>query len=238
MDQYDSLIRTVVDFPIKGIKFRDITPLLSDGDAFHQAIMDLNKELPSYDKYDKIIAAESRGFIFGAPLASINNKGLVVARKPGKLPLVGFRESYALEYGTNTIEISQGNINPGDRVIIMDDLLATGGSARAMVDLVRQAGGIPVMALFLIELRSLQGYKKIGIPAKAIVSYGLHSGDLLQIEKKSTDEAIVTFNNKKSEDELNCITKDGKAIVITKKQIISIVQKDSDDRMTFIKYRD
>lgn len=238
MDQYDSLIRTVVDFPIKGIKFRDITPLLSDGDAFHQAIMDLNKELPSYDKYDKIIAAESRGFIFGAPLASINNKGLIVARKPGKLPLVGFRESYALEYGTNTIEISQGNINPGDRVIIMDDLLATGGSARAMVDLVRQAGGIPVMALFLIELRSLQGYKKIGIPAKAIVSYGLHSGDLLQIEKKSTDEAIVTFNNKKSEDELNCITKDGKAIVITKKQIISIVQKDSDDRMTFIKYRD
>jgi len=238
MDQYDSLIRTVVDFPIKGIKFRDITPLLSDGDAFHQAIMDLNKELPSYDKYDKIIAAESRGFIFGAPLASINNKGLIVARKAGKLPLVGFRESYALEYGTNTIEISQGNINPGDRVIIMDDLLATGGSARAMVDLVRQAGGIPVMALFLIELRSLQGYKKLGIPAKAIVSYGLHSGDLLQIEKKSSDEAIVTFTNKKSEDELNCVTKEGKAIVITKKQIISIVQKDADDRMTFVKYRD
>lgn len=238
MDLYDSLIRTIVDFPIKGIKFRDITPLLADGDAFHQAIMDLNKELPSYDKYDKIIAAESRGFIFGAPLASINNKGLVVARKPGKLPLVGHRESYALEYGTNTIEISEGNIQPGDRVIIMDDLLATGGSARAMVDLVRQCGGIPVMALFLIELRSLQGYKKLGIPAKAIVSYGLHAGDLLQIEKKSSDDAIVTFTNKKSEDELNCVTKEGKPLVINKKQIISIVQKDSDDRMTFIRYRD
>jgi|SRR5574344_684140 adenine phosphoribosyltransferase len=238
MDLYDSLIRTIVDFPIKGIKFRDITPLLADGDAFHQAIMDLNKELPSYDKYDKIIAAESRGFIFGAPLASINNKGLVVARKAGKLPLVGHRESYALEYGTNTIEISEGNIQPGDRVIIMDDLLATGGSARAMVDLVREAGGIPVMALFLIELRSLQGYKKIGIPAKAIVSYGLHTGDLLQIEKKSSDDAIVTFTNKKSEDELNCVTKDGKPIVITKKQIVSIVQKDADDRMTFVRYRD
>ena len=80
MDFYNKFIRSVLDFPIKGINFRDITPLLADGDAFHQVIMDLNKELPSYDKYDKFIAAESRGFIFASPLARMNNKGLVLAR--------------------------------------------------------------------------------------------------------------------------------------------------------------
>ena len=143
MDTYDKFIRTVSDFPIKGIKFRDITPLLSNGDSFHQAIMDLNKLLPSYDKWDKIICAESRGFIFGAPLASLNNKGIVIARKAGKLPLVGLSETYGLEYGTATIEIPLDSINPGDRVVILDDLIATGGSALAMKKLVEKAGGIP-----------------------------------------------------------------------------------------------
>jgi len=238
MDLYDEFIRTIIDFPIKGIKFRDITPLLADGDAFHQVITDLNKELPSYDKYDKIICAESRGFIFGAPLASYNNKGLILARKPGKLPLVGYRESYKLEYGINTIEIPEGVIQPGDRVIILDDLIATGGSAKAMVDLVRKAGGIPVMALFLIELRSLQGYKQLGIPTKAIVSYGLHANDLLQVEKSNSTDAIVKFVRKESEDELVCLTKQDKEIIINKKVIVSIVQEDKDGRLTYIKYRD
>ena len=234
MDLYDSFIRTIVDFPIKGIKFRDITPLLADGEAFHQVINDLNKELPSYDKFDKIICAESRGFIFGAPLASY----LVLARKPGKLPLVGYKESYALEYGTNTIEIPEGAINPGDRVIVLDDLIATGGSAKAMVDLVIKAGGVPVMALFLIELRSLQGYKKLGIPTKAIVSYGLHANDLLQIERSNSSEAIVKFLHKKSEDELICLTKQDKEIVVDKKMIVNVVQEDSDGRLTYVRYRD
>jgi|GEM_PF-211275 len=238
MDIYDSFIRTINDFPIQGIKFRDITPLLANGDAFHQVIMDLNKELPSYDKYDKIICAESRGFIFGAPLASYNNKGLVLARKAGKLPLVGYRESYKLEYGVNTIEIPEGSIKPGDRIVVMDDLIATGGSAKAMVDLVRKAGGIPVMALFLIELRSLQGYKQLGIPVKAIVSYGLHSDDLLLIEKKNSDDSIVTFKRKVSEDELSCETKQAKEIIINKKQIVSVVQEDHDGRLTYVRYRD
>ena len=107
MDIYDKFIRTIVDFPIEGIKFRDITPLLSNGEAFHQVIMDLNKELPSYENWDKIIAAESRGFVFASPLAAINSKGLVLARKKGKLPKVGFRESYALEYELKYLEDKQ-----------------------------------------------------------------------------------------------------------------------------------
>ena len=197
MDFYDEYIRTVVDYPIKGIKFRDITPLLANGDAFHQVIMDLNKELPSYEKWDKIIAAESRGFIFAAPLASYNNKGLVLARKAGKLPLVGYRETYKLEYGEATIDDA---IKKGDRVIIMDDLIATGGSAKAMVDLVRQAGGIPIMGLFLIELRSLQGYKKLGIPVISIVNYGLHANDLLQLEGEKED--MAKFVKKVDEEEI------------------------------------
>ena len=236
MDIYDTFIRSIYDFPIKGINFRDITPLCADGDAFHQVIMDMNKELPSYDKYDKIICAESRGFIFGAPLAAQNNKGLVLARKPGKLPLVGYKVTYKLEYGENSIEIPKGAINPGDRVIILDDLIATGGSAKAMVDLVKESGGIPIMALFLIELRSLQGYKNLGIPTKAIVSYGLHIGDLLQIDK--SHENLVTYVNKVSDDELSCKDKNGKDIVVNKKDIVSIVQKDSDGRLSYIRYRD
>lgn len=236
MDLYDKYIRTIVDFPIKGIKFRDITPLLANGDAFHQVIMDLNKELPSYDKWDKIIAAESRGFIFAAPLASSNNKGLVLARKAGKLPLVGYRETYKLEYGEATIEIPQDAIQPGDRVIIMDDLIATGGSAKAMVDLVCKAGGIPILALFLIELRSLQGYKKLGIPVVSIVNYGLHTNDLLQVEDKK--ENMVRFVKKVDENDIEIEYSDKTTATISKDKIISIVQLEKNGRMTYIKYRD
>ena len=236
MDFYDKYIRTVVDYPIKGIKFRDITPLLANGDAFHQVIMDLNKELPSYDKWDKVIAAESRGFIFAAPLASYNNKGLVLARKAGKLPLVGYRETYKLEYGEATIEIPLDAIKKGDRVIIMDDLIATGGSAKAMVDLVIKAGGIPIMGLFLIELRSLQGYKKLGIPVVSIVNYGLHANDLLQIEGEK--EPMAKFLKKVDEEEIEVEFKDKTTAVINKNKIISVVQVDKDGRLTYIKYRD
>ena len=233
MDLYEKFIRTVNDFPIPGIKFRDITPLLSDGDAFHQVIMDLNKELPSYDNWD---AAESRGFIFAAPLASINSKGLVLARKAGKLPLVGYRETYKLEYGEATIEIPKDSIKPGDRVIIMDDLIATGGSAKAMVDLVRQAGGVPIMGLFLIELRSLSGYKKLGIPVISIVNYGLHVNDLLQVESKKG--SMAKFKSKINENDVEVEFQDGSTEIIHKNKIISIVQVEKNGRLTYIKYRD
>lgn len=236
MDIYDKYIRTVNDFPITGIKFRDITPLLSNGDSFHQAIMDLNKLLPSYDKRDKIICAESRGFIFGAPLASMNNKGIVIARKPGKLPLVGLRESYKLEYGTATIEIPQDSIKPGDRVVILDDLIATGGSALAMKKLVERAGGLPILGLFLIELRSLEGYKTLALPCASIVSYGLHIGDNLQIEDGPT--MYATFLRKIDEEDIEVKFDDGQVCTIKKQQIINIIEKDEKGRLNYLKYRD
>ena len=236
MDIYDKFIRTIVDFPIEGIKFRDITPLLSNGEAFHQVIMDLNKELPSYENWDKIIAAESRGFVFASPLAAINSKGLVLARKKGKLPKVGFRESYALEYGEATIEIPDGAINPGDKVIILDDLIATGGSAKAMVNLVKKAGGIPIMALFLIELRSMEGYKKLGIPTVSIVNYGLHAGDLLQVE--SHKGSFAKFVNKIDDENIEVEFENGQKEALSKSKIISIVQIEKNGRQTYIKYRD
>lgn len=236
MDTYDKFIRTINDFPIKGIKFRDITPLLSNGDSFHQAIMDLNKLLPSYDKWDKIICAESRGFIFGAPLASMNNKGLILARKPGKLPLVGLRETYDLEYGSATLEIPSDTIKPGDRVIILDDLIATGGSALAMRKLVEKAGGEAILGLFLIELRSLEGYKTLGIPCASIVSYGLHKGDLLHIENGKT--MYAEFIEKIDEDNIEVLFENKEKGLIRKNQIINIVQKDKKGRMTYLKYRD
>ncbi len=236
MDIYDTFIRSIINYPIKGINFRDISLLLSNGDAFHQVIMDLNKELPSYDKWDKIIAAESRGFIFAAPLCSMNSKGLVIARKPGKLPLVGYSESYDLEYGKSTIEIPKDAIKPGDRVIIMDDLIATGGSAKAMVNLVKKAGGIPIMGLFLIELRSLQGYKKLGIPVVSIVNYGLHVGDSLQLE--NAKQSIGKFVEKIDENTLKVVYEDKSEELIHKNQIVSIVQIEKNGRLTYIKYRD
>lgn len=236
MDIYDTYMRTIFDYPIKGIKFRDITPLLANGDAFHQVIMDLNKELPSYENWDKIIAAESRGFIFAAPLCSMNNKGLVLARKAGKLPLVGYRKSYTLEYGENTIEIPKDAIQPGDRVIIMDDLIATGGSAKAMVDLVIEAGGIPVMGLFLIELRSLQGYKKLGIPVTSIVNYGIHKGDLLRLNNKK--HLMGKYKDKVDENDILVEYEDGSEEVVNKEDIVAIVQIEKNGRQTYIKYRD
>lgn len=236
MDVYETYIRTIVDYPIKGIKFRDITPLLANGDAFHQVIMDLNKELPSYDNWDKIIAAESRGFIFAAPLCSMNNKGLVLARKAGKLPLVGYRKSYTLEYGENTIEIPKDAIKPGDRVIILDDLIATGGSAKAMVDLVTEAGGIPIMGLFVIELRSLQGYKQLGIPVTSIVNYGLHKGDKLRLNGKKFP--IGRYEDKVDENDILVIFEDGTKEVVNKNEIIAVVQNGDNGRQTYIKYRD
>lgn len=236
MDFYDKYIRSVLDYPIKGINFRDITPLLADGDAFHQVIMDLNKELPNYDKYDKIIAAESRGFIFAAPLASINSKGLVLARKAGKLPLVGYRATYKLEYGEATIEIPKDAIKPGDRVIIMDDLIATGGSAKAMVDLIKMAGGIPVMGLFLIELRSLQGYKKLGIPVISIVNYGIHNGDYLQLQ--NTKYSMGKFIEKVDENDIKVEYEDGTSEVVSKNNIVNLIQFEKNGRLTYIRYRD
>lgn len=151
-----SLIRVIEDYPEKGISFKDITTLLKDKDGFRKTIDLLEAELKDYD-FDYIAGVESRGFIFGAPLADRLNKGFIPIRKPGKLPAEIEKVSYDLEYGTNELEIHKDALNEGDRVVIIDDLIATGGSAKAAAKLVESIGGEVVCFEFLIELTSLKG---------------------------------------------------------------------------------
>jgi adenine phosphoribosyltransferase len=154
-------IRDVPDFPKKGVLFKDITTLLKDPTAFHAAIERLTEEFRQ-DRVDLVVGMESRGFIFGAPLAYNLGSGFVPVRKLGKLPAETLRVEYALEYGTNTLEIHKDAIKPGQRVLIVDDLLATGGTVAATIELVRRLGGTVVAVSFLIELLFLEGRKYLG----------------------------------------------------------------------------
>ena len=167
----ESLIRTIPDFPIPGILFRDITPLLKDGGGFHAAI-DLFVDRFRDEKIDFVVAMEARGYIFGAPLAYALGVGFVPVRKPGKLPGSKFSESYALEYGTNTLEIHDDAIGHGHRVLVVDDLLATGGTALATARLLAKLGAEVVGFAFLIELAALGGRAAlVGHDVTAFVSY-------------------------------------------------------------------
>jgi adenine phosphoribosyltransferase len=153
-------IRTVPDFPAKGIMFRDITTLLKDKAAFRSAVDHLVGQYKN-KHIDLVVCVESRGFILGAPLAYNLNAGFVPIRKPGKLPAATVRQEYTLEYGTDAIEVHRDAIKPGDRVLLHDDLLATGGTIRAAADLVRQLGGDIVGLSFLIELSFLHGRDRL-----------------------------------------------------------------------------
>src|SRR5436305_15080105 len=149
-------IREVPDFPIKGILFRDITTLLQDGEAFRAAIDELAARVADLE-VDVVVGMESRGFIFAAPLAYKLGVGFVPVRKLGKLPCETVRVEYDLEYGSNTLEMHRDAIRPGQRVLIVDDLLATGGTVGATIKLVEELGGQVVGAAFLIELTDLGG---------------------------------------------------------------------------------
>jgi adenine phosphoribosyltransferase len=149
-------IRTVPDFPKPGVSFKDITPLIEDGEALHTAVDALALATYGLD-YDRILSAEARGFVFGTALAYRAKKGLVLARKPNKLPRETISASYDLEYGQNALEVHTDAIAHGTRVLVVDDLLATGGTARAMCQLVENAGGVVAGVAFLIELRFLEG---------------------------------------------------------------------------------
>ena len=149
-----TLIRDVPDFPIAGILFRDITTLLKDGEAFHYAIDALSDRLKDL-KPDKVVGIESRGFIIGAPIAYKLGAGFVIVRKLGKLPAETITAEYELEYGTNSVEMHRDAIDPGERVVIVDDLLATGGTTQATIELVEQLEGKIVALAFLIELTEL-----------------------------------------------------------------------------------
>lgn len=153
-------IRAIPDFPKKGILFRDITPLLGDPKAFQQAVDDM-AQLVRERNAEVVAAAEARGFLFAAPLALKLGTGLVPIRKRGKLPFTTLSHTYDLEYGTDTLEIHSDAIRSGARVLVVDDLLATGGTVDACCRLVEKAGGLVVGCLFLVELTGLQGASKI-----------------------------------------------------------------------------
>lgn len=159
-DELKQRIREIPDFPKAGILFRDITPLLTDGDAFRQAIDRIGERYVG-GTIDVVVGVEARGFIVASALAYKLGAGLVPVRKPGKLPYKTHRSSYALEYGTDALEIHQDAIRPGQRVLIADDLLATGGTISATANLVRQLGGVIVELAFLIELCELQGRRRL-----------------------------------------------------------------------------
>jgi adenine phosphoribosyltransferase len=160
MEELRKAIREVPDFPKEGILFYDITTLLKDPTAFRRSIDALAEKLDGRD-FDLVLGVESRGFIFAATLADRLGKGLVVVRKPGKLPAESIQASYELEYGTDTIEMHADAVGKGQKVVIVDDLLATGGTAQATAELVEKAGGKVEVILFLIELDFLSGREKL-----------------------------------------------------------------------------
>ena len=153
-------VKTIPDFPEPGIMFRDVTSVVEDPEGFQMAIDELDKLVDDVD-FDMIVGTESRGFIFGAPLAYKRGKGLALVRKKGKLPRETVSREYSLEYGTATIELHKDTIKPGQKVVLVDDLIATGGTIEAGAKLVEQLGGEVVKIIFLMELEGLEGRKKL-----------------------------------------------------------------------------
>ena len=160
MDRFKKLIRNVPDFPKKGILFYDITTLLKDAQALKDVLNELGGQYRS-QKIDLVVGVESRGFIFAPALAYQLGAGFVPVRKPGKLPAETIKVTYDLEYGTDSLEIHKDAIQKGQRVLIVDDLLATGGTAAAVTRLIRQLGGEVAGLAFLVELDFLNGRKKL-----------------------------------------------------------------------------
>ena len=164
-------IRTIPDFPEKGIMFRDVTSVIQDADGLKLAIDEMVKKLEGVE-CDVIAGAESRGFVFGMPIAYILHKPFVMIRKAGKLPCETVSKTYDLEYGTATIEMHKDSIKPGQKVVLIDDLIATGGTMKAAAELVEELGGEVVKMLFLIELAGLKGREFLSdYDIDAVVSY-------------------------------------------------------------------
>lgn len=164
-------IRSIPDFPKAGILFRDITTLLADKGALRTAINLLSAEYKD-KQVNVVVAAEARGFIFGGAVAQSLNAGFVPVRKKGKLPSKTCSTTYSLEYGKDTVEMHQDAFKPGARVLILDDLLATGGTVRAIIDLVKQLRGKIIGVCFLIELTELNGREKLkGYPVYSLIKY-------------------------------------------------------------------
>jgi adenine phosphoribosyltransferase len=164
-------VREIPDFPKPGILFRDLTPLMADGAALQHAVALLAERLQPH-RPEAILAVESRGFIFGAPVAAAMGIGFVPVRKPGKLPFQKARRTYALEYGTDALEMHTDAVVAGARVAIVDDLLATGGTAQATVELARELGAAVAVAAFVVELALLEGRKRLpDVLAESLIVY-------------------------------------------------------------------
>ena len=161
MKKLDEYVRTIPDFPEPGIMFRDITSVLQDPDGLQLAIDEMQDLVKDLD-YDVVVGAESRGFIFGTAIAYNNKKGFVLIRKKGKLPCETISEDYELEYGTATLEMHKDSIKPGQKVLIVDDLIATGGTTKAMIRMIEKLGGEVAGVLVMMELKGLKGREALG----------------------------------------------------------------------------
>ena len=171
MHPVEKYIRSIPDFPKEGIIFRDISTIMESSEGFEIAIDGL-EDLIKDIEFDKVVVLEARGFIFGAPIARDLKKSLVMIRKKGKLPFEKISKKYELEYGTETFEIHKDSIEPGDKVIIVDDLLATGGSVKAAIELVEELGGVVEDCLVITELKGLNGRKTLeGYRVDSLVAY-------------------------------------------------------------------
>jgi len=160
MKKLEEYVKSIPDFPEKGIIFRDVTSVLQDADGLHMAIDQMQEKLEGVD-FDVVLGPESRGFIFGVPIAYNMHKAFVPVRKKGKLPRATISQTYDLEYGTATIEIHKDAIQPGQKVVIVDDLIATGGTTEAIIKMVEELGGKVVKIVFLMELAGLKGREKL-----------------------------------------------------------------------------
>ena len=171
MKKIEEYVRSIPDFPEPGIIFRDVTSILQDADGLHLAIDLIQEKLKDID-VDVIVGTESRGFIFGVPVAYNLHKPFVPIRKKGKLPCETIEASYELEYGSATVEMHRDSIRPGQKVVIIDDLIATGGTVEACAKMIEQLGGEVVRIVFLMELCGLKGRKKLtGYDVQSVIQY-------------------------------------------------------------------
>lgn len=160
MKKLEEYVKSIPDFPEKGIIFRDVTSVLQDAEGLHLAIDQMQEKLEGVD-FDVVLGPESRGFIFGVPIAYNMHKAFVPVRKKGKLPRATISQTYDLEYGTATIEIHKDAIQPGQKVVIIDDLIATGGTTEAIIKMVEELGGEVVKIVFFMELVGLKGRERL-----------------------------------------------------------------------------
>ena len=171
MKKLEEYVRSIPDFPEEGIIFRDVTSVLQDAEGLHLAIDTMQDKVQDLE-YDVIVGPESRGFIFGMPIAYNNHKPFVLIRKKGKLPCETVSMDYDLEYGKATIEMHKDSIQPGQKVVIIDDLIATGGTIEAIIGLIEQLGGQVVKICFVMELAGLKGREKLsGYDVETLITY-------------------------------------------------------------------